>query len=105
MKLWLDDQCDIIGERMPPKGWVGTKSAITACALIKSGEVEAISFDHDLGTLLTGYTVAKFIEKHAYIGDIPKIKYWEIHSANPVGRDNIVRAMNNADKFWREWEE
>ena len=97
MKIWLDDQIDTV--RKPPKGWIGVKSAIKACKLIKEGNVEEISFDHDLGTIFTGHTVAKFIEKLAYFNKIKEIK-WDIHSANPVGRKNIESTMISAKRFW-----
>lgn len=106
MKLWLDDQINDPNtpERHTPTGYVGSSSVLETCRLIKEGKVEHISFDHDLGDLWIqrkgGYTVAKYIEKLAFEGKIKRIS-WDIHSANPVGRDNIIRAMQSADRYWR----
>lgn len=96
MKLWLDDQIDdpATPDRHTPEGWVGCKTALQACRILKTGKVTRISFDHDLGPSWagTGYTVACFIEKYVYFGKVPPLD-WSIHSANPVGRDRIKSAM------------
>lgn len=94
MRIFLDDV------RMPPDGdWMIVRSASPAMALVLSGNVTHISFDHDLGEELSGYAVACCIEAAAYYNKIPRMT-WEIHSANPVGRENIRRAMENADRYW-----
>lgn len=62
-----------------------------------------ISFDHDLGRNLSGYDLAKYIEKWAFHNLMNRIT-WEIHSANPVGRKSIEMAMKNADKYWTQHE-
>lgn len=51
--------------------------------LVKSGVVTFISFDHDLGTEMTGYTVAKIIEELAFNKQIQPIDY-AVHSANQI---------------------
>lgn len=68
--------------------------------LIEANMVGFISFDHDLGERYrTGYDVASHIERLAAEGKIDRIE-WKVHSANPVGVDNIVAAMKSADRFW-----
>lgn len=108
MKLWLDDLLDDpdAPERHIPEpvgavwGWVGAKTALHACRMIARGNIEHISFDHDLGDGNgSGYIVALFIEKGAYNGKIGKMT-WDIHSANPIGRGNIERAMKSAERYW-----
>lgn len=102
--VWLDDNWDNpeTPERYPAPYFKGSKSVIEVCRWIKAGEVRFISFDHDLGRVspFSGYTVAKYVEKLAYQGKIETIG-WAIHSANPVGRDNITRAMQSAERFWK----
>lgn len=104
VKIWLDD------ERNPedPKiqmifgaegDEIWAKTATVAINLLKRGDVEFISFDHDLGTADTGHTVAKWIEEQAYLGKIPKLD-WIVHSMNAVGAKAITQTMNNAEKFW-----
>lgn len=103
MKIWLDDLCnDKDTDRFTPEGFIGCQTALQACRLIKTGQVTYISFDHDLGNDqgFDGYLVARYIEKLAYFDKIPKLRY-DIHSSNPVGRDNIVRAMASAERYWR----
>lgn len=109
-RVWLDD------ERPMPKEYnVHVKSACEAIKMIKEGQVGEISLDHDLGeettttrwsdrfnrflAVGTGYDVAKFLEEGAYTKTVRPI-VWNIHSANPVGRDNMEMALKNADKYW-----
>ena len=104
MLIWLDDQKDDpdTPDRHPPSNeWFGFKSPKKVIYLIKIGIVDEISFDHDLGNHVigNGYTVAKFIEREAFHGRCKRIK-WSIHSANPIGRENIKRAMESAERFW-----
>ena len=106
MKLWLDDERNPadpdIRKRFYSYGsevWV--KTAQQAIDLLRTGEVTEISLDHDLGDISngTGYDVAKFIEKSAYMLRLKPPKWW-IHSANPVGRINMMVALANADNHW-----
>ena len=95
MRIYLDDV------RMPgiELGEVTiVRDAKTAMDLVRTGLVEWISFDHDLGTELTGYSVAMLIEELVFMGDI-RCPKWVIHSANPVGRTNIKMAMESAEIF------
>ncbi len=92
MRIYLDDL------RAPPEGFRLCRTAQEAIALLRSGVVTFMSFDHDLGTVLTGYDVACCIECEVYAGRI-RCPEWTVHSANPVGRDHINAAMNSAKRF------
>jgi hypothetical protein len=65
MKVYLDDQ------REPPDdSWVLVGTPADAIDLLRTGEVEAISLDHDLGLIdgtreETGYDVLLWIEQQA----------------------------------------
>ena len=103
-KVWLDDQIDDANTPMrhPPTGWIGVKSALSACRLLARGGVVEISLDHDLGDgQMSGYVVARFIEKRAYEGRLHPIR-WTIHSANPVGMGNMRSALQAAERFWQK---
>lgn len=97
MKLFLDDL------RPTPAGWSRVYTPDQAIAVLKRGNVEEISFDHDLSLPEpeNGHKVALFIEEGAFNGTIKPLK-WSIHSGNPVGRGNIERAMKSAERFWEE---
>ena len=97
MNIWLDD------ERTMPLGFdCHTKTAAGAIELLAAGGVTAISLDHDLGdTGGTGYEVACYIEQAAYIGTLSTIDVL-IHSANPVGRERMEEAIDNARLFWSQ---
>ena len=103
MKVWLDDIRnpasrfiqDMYGAE-PDMIWV--KTAEGAIDLISNGNVEFISLDHDLGCKDSGYDVARYIEMAVQRKWI-KMPKWRCHSDNPVGKDNIKRAMENAEKY------
>lgn len=95
MRVYLDDE-----RSMPSNFDIKVKTADEAIELIQSGNVTEISLDHDLGAEKTGYDVAKFIEQHAYNGGY-RFKTM-IHTANPVGRKNILQALQNAEKYWNQ---
>lgn len=87
ISIWLDDK-----RPMPPDFDVHVNDSIR------------ISFDHDLGDedgVGDGYDVAKWIEEQAYYGNISPVK-WTVHSDNPVGIQDIKRAMKSAERFWNE---
>ena len=103
MRIWLDDI------RPMPAGFTHwARTAAQAIEWLMTGTVEAISFDHDLWPNRefpnekeeTGYTVAQFIEIGAFQGDLPPLN-WGVHSSNPAGRQNIIAAMLQAEKFWQ----
>lgn len=104
IRLWLDDK------RPMPNGFdVWSKNAYDANNYIMFGNVDYISFDHDLGYINgkddpnnTGYAVAKFIEQLAANGIQNKAIGWDVHSDNPVGRQRINWAMKSAEKIWNE---
>lgn len=95
MKLYLDDIRDI------PKGFVGCRTAEKAMFMLDKGTTTFISFDHDLGTDITGYDVACYIEKLVRFSII-SMPDWQIHSANLVGAKRIEQAMQSAQRFVKE---
>ena len=98
MKVYLDD------ERPTPEGWHRVYTADEAITLLRAGGVTEISLDHDLGDdqkFGTGYDVAVFIEEGAFFGNVRPVR-WSIHSANPVGRQNMQAALENANRMWRK---
>ncbi len=97
---------------MPPVYDVHAKTADEAIAYLRTGEVTAISLDHDLATehyamdtLLhgpkTGYDVACFIEEGARTGAMRPMAI-RIHSMNPVGVEKMRRAIENARRYWQQ---
>jgi hypothetical protein len=97
--LWLDDV------RPMPTGFnVWAINVQEAIMWLKEGNVVEISLDHDLGPKELngeGIDVAKYIEEAAFKGELKPLK-WYVHSANPVGANNMSMALKNADKFWKE---
>lgn len=94
MKLYLDDVRDL-----PHDYDVLVRDAQTCIDLLKTGLITHVSLDHDLGTEMTGYDVAKFLEQAAFEKRIPQLT-WNVHSANPVGAKQMSRALENAEYYW-----
>lgn len=95
MKLYIDDV------RPCPAGWALARNAVEAIHFIRNCNIDEISFDHDLGSGMTGYDVACEIERIAVGGGFVSFPRWSIHSSNPVGRANIERAMRKAESLSR----
>jgi hypothetical protein len=99
MKIYLDDIRNPKSE-----GWTIVRTAKECIELIKSNKdtITEISIDNDLGEgdyEATGYDVAKFIEAQCWCGFMKCPKFWNVHSANPVGAKNITMAMKNAEIY------
>ena len=96
MKVYLDDV------RKPPKGWTLVLWPDELIKLLKKGNVDEISLDHDLGDDKrgTGYDVLTWIEKEVVLKGFkpPKIN---IHTANISARkkmENAVKSINKRGK-------
>jgi hypothetical protein len=116
-KLYLDDI------RTPKtEGWDIVRNYEDFVNYIEqNGVPEEVSFDHDLSREhtkyyfengghdnppdplnvefkeKTGYDAAKWLCDYCWTNGIPLPK-WNIHSANPVGSDNIKFLLNNFEK-------
>lgn len=113
MKLWIDDI------RPAPKGYIWVKSVNDAWSIIKSYyardffeevvEHIEISLDHDAGEYSKdGGDYIKILDKLEYYATImwdwnqyiKKYIVFNIHSANPVGVENMRRIIKI--NGWRE---
>jgi hypothetical protein len=93
-KLYLDDI------RIPKNksNWIIARSYNEAIIIVnKFGCPNYISFDHDLGTDKSGLDFVKWlIEKDLdNPGFIPDNFKFNVHSANPVGKENIEGLLND----------
>jgi hypothetical protein len=105
MKLWLDDI------RPAPEDWMPVKSvdeAIHLSTLMYSiGEPwTEISLDHDLGEFYPlGGDGIDYIDWLCEATLDPDVMMWPykitIHSGNPVGRDNMMRAIKRFGPYNR----
>lgn len=91
LKVWLDD----IDQE--PNGWIRAYTPEEVIALISTGNVTIVSLDHDLGLAnnRTGYTVVKWLEEQVFTNpsfSMPKVL---IHTDNPVGRKNMLLALQS----------
>lgn len=99
MRVWLDDQ------REAPADWVRVKTPEETIELLRAGEVAELSLDHDLGldtedTERTGYDVLLWLERQVaeerWRFPLPSIR---VHSANPVGRARMERAIASIERL------
>lgn len=96
-KLFLDDQWDEpeMFFRHPPEGFIPARSSSEAIELTqKHGVPEFISFDHDLADGDDAMVYIRWLSDNYYDMQIPNYK---VHSANPVGKANIIAKMES----WR----
>jgi hypothetical protein len=91
MKLWIDD------ERTPPnESWRWAKNYHDAMDCVRQAhdageDIEAISFDHDLGPGWTGLAVLNDLLLDAVYPTMVIV-----HTRNSVGRKNILAALHDA---------
>lgn len=92
MKVFLDD------ERTPPDGWTLVRWPEEAIELLKTGQVEALSLDHDLGDegdRRTGYIVLQWLEEAVFTqGFLPPAEIL-VHSANSSARQKMLLAVQS----------
>jgi hypothetical protein len=96
IKVYLDDI------RPKPEGFdIKVETVEQAIDMLKTGLVELISLDYNLGLNEngTGYDVAKWIEEAAFYKMIKPLEI-RVHSADPVGRKNIEMAIKNANFYF-----
>ncbi len=96
MKVFLDD------ERATPEGWTRVWWPDEAIALLKTGKVEEISLDHDLGDdeRGTGYDVVLWIEEAVATQGF-KPPRMTVHSANSSARQKMEMGIA---AIWRRIE-
>ena len=99
-RLWLDDQAFDADcpDRFAPEGFLAAISTEKALELIaKHGMPEFIDFDHDLGEQ---DDAIKFIRR--LVSEYPDVQppEYAVHSANPVGRQNIIALMESWKKVY-----
>ena len=86
-------------ERETPDGWARVFWPDEAIELLKSGNVEEISLDHDLGDdeRGTGYDVLLWLEEQVVVNGFrpPKIR---VHSANSSARHKMEAAIDSIAK-------
>jgi hypothetical protein len=95
-RLFIDDERYPTEYQMFSHNFVIVRDYDSAVEVVtKLGIPEFISFDHDLGPGKTGYDFALWLAEHVHYGDpqLPEDFEYDIHSMNPVGRDNIRTVM------------
>jgi len=103
VKLYLDDERDVaalmdrfqkLGIAETPEGWTRCYWPIEAIEIIKTGKVETLSLDHDLGDAdraraegrkeIVGEAVINWLEEQVMMHGFSPPKKIYIHSMNPT---------------------
>lgn len=95
MKLFLDDL-----RNAPDNSWVIVRNYYDCIDILTTGKVKVSSLDHDLGTDLTGYDVAKAMMKYKTLSFDWPVPKTLVHSCNLIGRDNIISCLKSIDKHF-----
>lgn len=104
-KMFLDDLRDA-EKYYPNQGFVTMRTYYDAVEYVKEHGIPIyISFDHDLADEaedeMTGYSFAKFLIDFIIDNELNCIFDYVVHSANPVGKENIEYYLRNGFKFIR----
>lgn len=97
LKLWLDDV-----RSTPDDSWLLVTTSQECIAVLACLKVDHLSLDHDLGEPEngTGYDVVKWMEEETFTNPLfipPSVIL--IHSANPVGRSNMLAGIVSVRKI------
>lgn len=94
MRVYLDDQ------RLTPEGRTRAYWPDEVIALLKLGQVQELSLDHDVGDdeRGTGYDVVPWIEEAVALeGFVPPAI--SVHSANSSARDKMLSGIRSIEKL------
>lgn len=95
-RLFLDDVRPMPETLTGP--WVLARSSEEAKILVRSlGMPEMMSLDHDLGNDDTVMVFLKWLANEYWDGTSPVPSY-RVHSANPVGAQNIVAFLDSWER-------
>jgi hypothetical protein len=94
LRVWLDD------ERSAPAGWVHVRTPEEAIELLRGGEVEELSLDHDLGLDVgeqerTGYDVLLWLEQEVEAGRALPPAVMRVHSGNVGAVTRMEQAIES----------
>jgi hypothetical protein len=95
IRLWIDDV------RPAPQGWYWAHTSTEAILFFQNKLIDEVSFDHDSGDGDDFIRVALWLEEMACFNQYHRVK-WNIHSANPVGREALRMALESADRYWNK---
>lgn len=90
--LWIDDERPLPDDD-DTMAWTSARSFHEAILKLELLEFDYVSFDHDLASFyghkeMTGYDVALWLVQRKIDGHHVPTQF-NVHSANPVGRDRI----------------
>lgn len=95
MNIWLDDKRDP-EEHRPGEKWRWVMNADRAIGYLRTGKVERISLDNDLGDFgpPDGYHVLDWLEEQVATGAWKRaLPVITVHSANPVARERMEKVI------------
>lgn len=91
MKIYLDDMRSL-PLALKEDGWILVRTYKKVIEHLKTGEVTALSLDHDLGGLKTGYDVLLWIEEKVF-EEWFLLPIIEIHTMNLPARMRMIQEV------------
>jgi hypothetical protein len=94
VRVWLDD------ERAAPEGWVHVRTPEEAIELLRGGDVQELSLDHDLGLDAgarerTGYDVLLWLEAEVGARRARPPAAMTVHSGNVAAVKRMEQAIES----------
>jgi hypothetical protein len=98
LKVWLDDR------RPAPENWRHVRTPEEAIELLRGGEVEELSLDHDLGLGVgarerTGYDVLLWLEREVAAGRARPPAAIKVHSGNVAVIERMEQAIESIGRL------
>lgn len=108
MKIYLDDADPIQHpSRKTPEGYTRMRTVEQVIEAIKTGTVEAIHLDNDLGSGYTeGYEVMRWLEEQVLTNAIPDEhvpRHMYFHTDNTVAKPKMKAAARNIKSHLMGW--
>lgn len=102
IKIWIDDDKE---HRKPPVDynlWVFTVEEAMKAIIEHNGNIEAVSFDHDLGQGGETKKIMTWLEEHAMYNMVYPFKI-QIHTANSVEKNNLYQGALFCYEKWKHF--
>jgi hypothetical protein len=96
VKVYLDDS------RPTPEGWVRTFTTNETIELLKTGNVEELSLDHDLGPeelAGNGNDVVVWIEEAVALHGFKPPRIMSVHSSNATASERMLLGIASIQKI------
>jgi hypothetical protein len=93
IQLWVDDV-----RPAPGPDWTIARTSAEAIQFLRTGRVEVVSFDHDLGGDDTSMRAIDWLDEAVSNDPEFRAPRVQVHSSNPVGARRIRAAVESMNR-------